>query len=442
MNAICSLAKKDLRLLARDRMDLFFTLLFPLFIAVFFGSIFANAGADEGPRGMAIAVVDEDRSDLSTSFIASLSAEGEFDVLAAPTRDDGSLLVRRGKRVACVIVPKGFSENADAMFRGDPAHLEVIVDPSRRAETGMVQGLLTKHAFRQTFGDFSSPDKMQEHAAKSLERLRNDPSVPPRVRAAIEPFLSSLGTFFKDLPAAVDSDAGTDKAGAAKTRIGWEPVHVDVHPLAVERGTEPSGPPSSFATSFPQAIIWGVMGCALSFGLSLTTERSSGTLTRLVLSPLSRQQILAGKGLACFLTVMTVSALLLAISMAPPFSVRPASPVMLGAAVLCIAACFVGVMMILGAASRSAGGGAGLGRAVMIMLAMVGGGSIPLQFMPPWMRTASSVSPFKWAVQALDGAIWRDPSPAYMALPLAVLLGVGVVGFLVGSRLFSWSSRA
>lgn len=436
MGAIWALATKDLRLLMRDRMDMFFTLIFPLFVAVFFGSIFAQGGDSEA-KGLGIAVVDEDQSELSRAFVKSLSSEGEFDVNAAATRDEGTLLVRHRKEVACVVVPKGFGDAADSMFRGEPARLEVIVDPSRRAETGMVQGLLTKHAFQQTFGDFSSAGKMQEHAKKSLERLREDKEVPAKVRATLEPFLASLDTFFKDLPAAMDAESGKEK-GDGKTRAGWEPVHVEVHDLEVQKG---GGPPSSYAVSFPQAVIWGVMGCALTFGLSLTTERATGTLTRLMLSPLARWQVLAGKSLACFLTVVGVSAVVLGLSLAPPFSVRPASPAMLVVAVVCIAAGFVGVMMLLGAASRTAGGGAGLGRAVMIMLAMVGGGSIPLAFMPKWMQTVSGVSPFKWAVEALDGAIWRDSSFAYMATPCAVMLGVGVIGFVIGARVFSWSAR-
>jgi ABC-2 type transport system permease protein len=438
VGAIWALATKDLRLLARDRMDLFFTLIFPLFVAVFFGSIFAGSG-DGGVKGMAIAVVDQDQSEISRAFVKSLSSEGEFDVHPAATPEEGTQAVRSGGQVAAVIVPKGFGDAADSMFRGEPARVDVIVDPSRKAETGMVQGLLTKHAFQQTFGDFSSAGKMQERAKKSLERLRDDKDVPPKVKATLVPFLSSLDTFFQDLPAAVEADAGKEGEKDGKTRVGWEPVHVEVHDLPPQKGT---GPPNSYAVSFPQAVIWGVMGCALSFGLSLTHERSTGTLTRLMLSPMARWQILAGKSVACFTTVVVVCLLILGMALAPPFRVYPASLPMLGVAILCIASGFVGVMMLLGSLSKTAGGGAGLGRAVMIMLAMVGGGSIPLAFMPKWMQTFSGISPFRWAVQALDGAIWRDPSFAYMATPCAVMLGVGVIGFVIGARVFSWSARA
>jgi ABC-2 type transport system permease protein len=124
------------------------------------------------------------------------------------------------------------------------------------------------------------------------------------------------------------------------------------------------------------------------------------------------------------------------------FGVVPVNIPLLLVVILCIALGFVGVMMLVATVSKTAGGSSGLGRAVLLMLAMIGGGSIPLFLMPPWMRAVSSISPFKWAIEALDGAIWRRLSPAEIAVPCAVLLGMGIVGFLAGTRLFQWSSQA
>ena len=58
--------------------------------------------------------------------------------------------------------------------------------------------------------------------------------------------------------------------------------------------------------------------------------------------------------------------------------------------------------------------------------------------MPPWMQTLSNVSPVKWAILALEGAIWRGFSLGEMALPCGILLGVGVVFFAGGVRAFRW----
>ena len=79
---------------------------------------------------------------------------------------------------------------------------------------------------------------------------------------------------------------------------------------------------------------------------------------------------------------------------------------------------------------------AGAGWAVMMPLTMLGGGMVPLFFMPGWMVTVSSLSPVKWAILAMEGAIWRGFSLREMLLPCGILVVVGVVCFAIGTRTF------
>jgi ABC-2 type transport system permease protein len=55
-------------------------------------------------------------------------------------------------------------------------------------------------------------------------------------------------------------------------------------------------------------------------------------------------------------------------------------------------------------------------------------------FMPDWMQTASNLSPIKWGILALEGAIWRGFSWTEMLLPCGILLAVGAVCFALGVR--------
>ncbi|KAA0221294.1 ABC transporter permease, partial [bacterium] len=49
-------------------------------------------------------------------------------------------------------------------------------------------------------------------------------------------------------------------------------------------------------------------------------------------------------------------------------------------------------------------------------------------------QSVSNVSPIKWGILALEGAIWRGFSPAEMATPCLILIGVGVACFALGVR--------
>ncbi len=448
MGPVITLASKDLRLLFRDRMDLFFTFVFPLFVAIFFGAIFGGGGSGGGHGGskMRIALVDEDHSAASAAFVSRIENSDEFEVhrTALPrwdggtlTREQGNDLVRKGDMVACVVLPKGFGASADNLFRGEPIRIEGTIDPSRRAESGMLQGILTKYAFQGMAEMFGDADRMKQMARKNLEDVRNAKGMDPTVKAALEQFLPSVEKFFTDS----DKPAAKGESKAASAIAGWEPVKVELTEMkVVEDESDKAGPKSSYMVSFPQAIIWGILGCVTSFAISLTTERAGGTLVRLMLSPIGRWQILAGKALACFATCLIVSCAVLLLGRAA-FGVAPRSVPMLAVAIVCIGLGFVGVMMLVATIGKTAGGSSGLGRGLLLMLAMIGGGSIPMFFMPPWMQTVSSISPFKWAILALDGAIWRPLTWAEFLGPCAVLLGFGVAGFALGARLFEWTER-
>ncbi len=57
---------------------------------------------------------------------------------------------------------------------------------------------------------------------------------------------------------------------------------------------------------------------------------------------------------------------------------------------------------------------------------------MPLAFMPGWMRNVSHLSPVKWGILAMEGAIWRDFSIAEMLLPCGILIALALTTFLLG----------
>jgi ABC-2 type transport system permease protein len=201
------------------------------------------------------------------------------------------------------------------------------------------------------------------------------------------------------------------------------------------------GPKNTFEITFPQGMLWGIMGCTLGFAISLASERAHGTMYRLRCAPLAALHVLGGKGLACFVVAAGVSAMLLAVGVVG-FGVRPTSYVKVGVALVAASGCFVGVMMLLATCTNSERGGSGLGWGVLMVLSMIGGGMIPLEFLPGWLSGVSHVSPVKWSILAIEGGLWRDLSWGQMALPVSVLSGIGAAGFGVGMAVLGSAERA
>ena len=424
MHILFAMIGKDLTLLVRDRMGAIFTFIFPLVMAVFFGTMFSGGSGSES-RGLRIAVVDEDSTSASRAFVDTLATAVEFEVQRAG-REEAREAVRLGRRVAYVVVPKGFGAAQQRLFYGDPPELEIGLDPSRRAEGGMIQGLLTRHLTRPMQELFSNRRRMQGWTRESRAALDTAAGLDPGRRRSIQRFMGDLDRFTATVE---DSASGGDSAAGA-----WQPGHFRTADVARVR----RGPRNAFDVSFPQGVIWAILSTSFGFALSLVLERTRGTLMRLRVAPIHRRTILLGKAGGCFLTILMVSSVLLAIG-ALVFKVRPSSWPLLVAAVLSSAIAFVGIMMVISVMGRSQRGVSGLGWAAMMAMSMTGGGMIPLFAMPSWMQSASQVSPVRWAIIAIEGAIWRDFTAQQMLLPCAVLVAIGLVGFVVGVRVFRWT---
>lgn len=438
MNAILAIAAKDLRLLLRDRMGFFFIFFFPLLYAFFFGMIFSG----DGPSGkMAIVVVDQDHSEASEDFVKSLKADDALSVQTmvelriaegqkAPRIDDAQwaeALVRAGKRVAFVQIPEGFGTASRRILWGESMHLDVGVDPSRRSESAMLTGLLTAHAYEPMQELFTNNDRMRETADEAIQILDQSDSMSATRKTITKAFLMSLRQYATELPSAEP----VEPQQTAGPLPNFNPVEITTTSVALDTTGRPH---SSFAISFPQGIAWGLMGSAAGFGISLVVERTRGTLTRLRTAPISSAHILAGKALACYVTTIGVCVTMLIIGRF--VGVVPRSLPLLAAGILCAAFAFTGIMMFLSVLGRTEAAAGGIGWAVLIVMAMTGGGMVPVVFMKGWMVTLSNISPVKWTIVAIEGGIWRPYTAGQMLLPCSILLAIGLVGLAIGAALF------
>jgi len=417
MRATFCLVAKELRLLSRDRGAVFFVLIWPLVVAIFFGTVFAG----RGPRGtIPLAVVDEDRTAGSAEFLTGL-AKQEGLSLAPMSREEAASLVRKGRKTAYLVLLAGFGQARERMFHGQPARIEVGVDPSRTAEMAMLEGLLKAEAFKGVQKLFTDRDASKRMLSQARDELKGAPAQEQKTTGR---FLEELDRYLSE---AQPGTAGS--GGGAAT--GWNPVEIEMKSVAEQR----NGPQNAFEITFPQGILWGIVGCAATFGMGLVLERTQGTLLRLETAPISRAQILAGRALACVTAILVIEAFLTVIGVVA-FQVRPSSVAHLALAGVSAALGFSGLMMGLSVIGRTPQSVGGLSWALLLTMSMLGGGMMPLFVMPSWMVLASHLSPVKWAILAFEGALWRGFSTPEMLLPCGVLLGVGLVGLALGARLY------
>ncbi len=417
MNGILTLAFKDLRLLWRDRFGMFWVFAFPLIMALLFGSLYSGGG---GAQDIKIGVIDQDQSARSGAYLESLEKTKALQVTRL-TLDQARQKVRQGDLSAYVLLEKGFGELNFGGNRGLP--LQVGVDPSKSAVQAYLQGILVQKWFESLQDIFAKPQSLRKLVGRGLMDIDKSDDVSAEQRMVLKTFMGSLDKFLDS----VDSDVYSSGEPLGNMQIKTVSVISDA-----------ARPHSSFDITFPSGILWGLIGCATAFGISIVSERNSGTLRRIRLSPLGRPQIMAGKGVACFIACLATSVLLLVLGKIF-FKVHVDDPLLAAMALVSVSLCFVGIMMLISVLGKTERAVSGAGWAVLLVMAMFGGCMMPLAFMPGWMQAVSNLSPVKWGVLAIEGAVWRQFSYAEMLPACGILIGVGALFFAVGVRLFSRS---
>ena len=423
MNAITSMAIKDLRLLARDKLGLFWIFVFPLLFALFFGAITANM-TDRPAGALSMAVVDYDVSNFSRAYIEKLSQSGALKLVKLD-KEQAYSQVRRGRLVAYLVIHKGFQHQYGFLGKGNL--VQVTIDPSRQAEAGYLKGILVESAYRLLDELlFSDASALQAQAQNIIAAAKHNGELSASQRKLLRQFMQQWQQFL----------AKADKSTLRRAQ-SFRP-QVEIPMQAITTGTAKPG--SSFEISFPAAMLWGILGCVVTFSISMVQERMAGTFLRLRLAPVPGSYILLSKGLSCLVTCLAVMTVFLAIGNVL-LGVRIGNWSGMAMAIAAIAICFVGIMMFICVLGKTLQRVAGAGWAILMIMAMIGGGTVPLIAMPPWMQLASHISPVKWGILAVEGAIWRNFQLTEIMVPVIILLAIGALFSTIGLIIFSYSER-
>ena len=424
-----SIAWKDLLILAKDRNALIGAFLLPIvFIVVYLGVAGAATGGGGGDGGgddsarVPLAVVNLDPEGVAAeALIASIAAGGGLD--AAVYRDTDGRAYSEAEAMAkldtkevqrLLIVPAGFTADLDA---GRPVTLRLLstsLDPSQSQAVLMaVQGVT---------GNMS----LERQIVASLERLaemqRANPSFDPGTSARLaipiarRQFEESRGrplvTVVETQPAAAGEKA---------------PVEISGVQLGVP----------GFAVLF-------IFLTAQVTARSIFDEKKTGTLRRLLASPLSRRSMLIGKLIPNFVIVLLQVVFLFAAGMflLPLMgldALRLGNDVpALVLLVLSVALCCTTLGILIASIARTEAQIGGIAGMVLWVLAFLGGCFIPLFLINESMATIGQVTPHYWAVTGFYDLLTRGQGLASVLDSIAVLLGFSAVFFVIGARRFEF----
>jgi ABC-2 type transport system permease protein len=393
MRQIIAIAWKDTLVRFSSRSELLFFIVLPVVFTLVLSGGLAKLG--QGDSRVPVLVVDDDHSALSAELVHTLDASSSVRTVGASAAQAAADFAKNDNP-AWLTVPAGFGA---ALAAGQPASLDLKTLPNN------LNALAAQRAI-----DLASGQVSQALAAASASSAQAQ---------ALKPFGSEAErqSYFAASLAAAQA---TFAAAPSRMRV--------TQPAAASASSSFNG---NAQASAGQLITW-VFVPLLAVSAIFAYERTTGTLRRLLTTPVSRAVYLLGT-LSGQLALALVQMLLLVLIGKWLLGLQWGSSAA-GLALLLfsfgLAAVALGTM--LGTLVRSESQANGASMALGMSMALLGGCWYPLELFPAAARTAAYLLPTAWAMQGLNNLLLRGAGLAGVLPQAGVLLGFAVIFFAVG----------
>jgi ABC-2 type transport system permease protein len=317
---------------------------------------------------------------------------------------------------AAVIVPDGFSESilpagvvsGDFTQRPDSGDSTVLIyaNPSRPVSTNIIHSIVDTILTRISGA--------KAGVIVSIAQLIETERITPQE------------AFSQGEKLVSESSRSTDTTG--KIQVSSRLIAPDTN------DTGETGEFDFLRYTAPSMAILYLMFTMTNAGRSILTEREHGTLPRMLISPTSRAEVLAGKMLGVFATgLLQMTVVIVAGSYI--FNMSWGHWLPLSLLTLALVAAASGWGILIAAYSKTPGQAGTVGAAVNLTFAALAGNFLPRMAYPHWMQTLSLVTPNAWGIdyyyKLIYGAQLLDVLPAIL-----VLSGMAVLMFLLAILAF------
>jgi ABC-2 type transport system permease protein len=405
MRNILTIALNDVRLTLQERGTLITLFVVPIAMMIVIGS--ATAG---GTARLTLDVVNN--ADPQDPYVA------EFIGLLNARQSDQFAVCLYGEPACSVIAGEDATITAQDRVRDGDANAALII-PANFGESIRSGETVPLTLIGREVGT-TAPQLVQQQIDAVLTRM-NGSLVAARV-------LSDLGSDLAD-----DSESFfTTAYQTAESVWASEPVRIE------ERGNA-QFPVNigGLGQSAPGIAAMFVFLNALNAAQVFIQERRSGTLPRLIIMPIRKWELLAGKLLGRYLLGLLTFVTMIGIATA--LGVRWGDPLGVVATVLLFTLASTAIGLAFSTLVRSEAQAAGLALLGGMTLAPLGGAWWPLDIVPVWMQTLGRiVSPIAWSQTAFNQMVFYNKTFVDILPALGVLVLFAVVFFTFGVLRFRY----
>ena len=394
------ITRKDLLLLLKDKRAVVLLLVLPLlFISIVGMSTGQFLTKDDDAQRFRILVEDRSQSELSEKLVAALRRQKEFLVRVVESAQEADETLSRGDASMWLTIGAEFEQRAD----------ELRISEIFNSDSGPLAG---------------GPEALDL-------RLETRP-------AAIGIGRLLEGVIFTQVIKVI-APVAAEKNAVTRTWIRKaENEESEANPQMV----------SSVEKNIPKAAAvysWIVPGFTVMFAFfvisvmarSFIAERENGTLRRLLLAPISRTSVLAGKTIPFYVTsVIQCSLLFLCGRLLFGMSWGP-EPIYLIPVILCTSLAATSLGLLLATAVHTDQQVSSYGTTLILLLSSMSGCFFPRDMFPQTMKRASLFIPHGWALKAFDAVLIQSTVDVLtVATCCTMLIAFAVAFFAVGTWRF------
>jgi len=455
------LAKKDLRLLLRDRRAVIILIAMPLIFIVVLGLSLGEGFGQKPDDRLRVSVVDQDEGwaeapppstpgaaaprRWSTLVERDLSGTAGLRVELLQNRQEAERLVRSGKRAAVLVFAPDFSrqvgrcsflpDGINPFYRNgvklSEIHVEVLRDPAQQTASSIIEQVAQVTMLRvvlpwmigRAFEKLSDPKFLNLLGEKiPALRLLPDP-VKQSLGAGIQDSLQDLFPRYKLIGKTWAALTKSDATPEANARLV---PYTDEGAGLLKRGA------LRYQILVPAYTVMFAFFLVLTVGWLFVAERHQGTLKRLRAAPLSKTELLLGKLLPCFGLSLAQGFFLLVAGKAFFGMSWGADPLWLVPVVVCTSLAAMGLALLVAALAHTETQVAIYGTLLVLVLAGLSGCLMgDRELMPEVMQRISLFTPHAWALVAYKQLLTVPvPDVTQVAEACATLaaFGVGFIG--------------
>lgn len=369
MNAVWSIALKDLRILLRDRSALVFLFGLPLVFTGIFGAVYSGRG-NSSSSPIRILVLNQDRGAHGAELVDSMQKLGITIENETAGSEHLKQRVQNGEQAIGVVIPPNYSERLEAAVHaesgtpGEQARLTRYSDPAQQQIAEMANGAI-RGAVQRSVGIVYRKAALEQAPAEFREQAERN----------------------------------------ATLAASAQPVVID----AIETQRRPKTTTGDLI--IPGFAVYFVFTLANGVASTLLYERQEGTLRRMLSAPISRNQILLGKMLARGMVGLVQTVVLFVIgkfSLSLTLGWAEIPPVLLIAVVTVFASTGLGLMI--STFGKTMEQIQGMTTMALLVMGFISGTLIPRNFLPASIQRLSYITPHAWALNAYQDVLLRHHS--------------------------------